>query len=470
MRAGTEKQICQVAFTALNGPALREWYANVFGLVKSGKVIFFPPSTSNVQGIPGAWEKCGWLIDQQDYFQLEFFQFLTPRSRLKPDHWRPCDIGYNMVGIAVNDFDQVLRNVSAFSAIAPPAATGKPGARRACVSDPEGNLVEIYERDPLTLVDGANTHVLRPEVPAVVRSIRVSVPGLEDARRSFVDAMGLQPVDGFQLHTAEDEASWGLPDARAKTLLVRGTNFLVELVEYQSPEPERWPAGYRISDQGLMNIALGYRDNADYDRSFEWATSKGMRPNGKVTDIGVFRVMYVNDPDGFSIEMLNARKRFWSISGFNSHEPYVEIESDIRAPADEVWQALTDHAGMGNWSIFDCNILREGQPDPNGSGCIRELTAPGLRIIEEITAWDEHRRHYAYQLRTGAPFRKHQGDVFVAEKNGLTRVRWAIRFDSWLPFTGRLTAWLLGLLFSRGLKKLGQQVEARQPYQTIPRL
>ena len=101
---------------------------------------------------------------------------------------------------------------------------------------------------------------------------------------------------------------------------------------------------------------------------------------------------------------------------------------------------------------------------------MRELTAPGLRITEEITAWDEDRRHYAYQLRSGAPFRKHQGDVFVSEKNGLTRVRWAIRFDSWIPFSGRLTAWLLGLVFGRALKNLGRQVEARQPYQSIFRL
>jgi hypothetical protein len=155
MHQGSERQVCQVAFSALNGPGLREWYAQVFGLVKSGKVIFFPPSTTNVQGIPGAWEKCSWLIDQQDYFQLEFFQFWKPRTRLKPANWRPCDLGYNLLGIAVNDFDQVMRNVTAFSAIDRPAIVGEVGERRACVADPEGNLVEIYERDPLSLIDGA---------------------------------------------------------------------------------------------------------------------------------------------------------------------------------------------------------------------------------------------------------------------------------------------------------------------------
>ena len=460
MHQGSERHVCQVAFSALNGPGLREWYAQVFGLVKSGKVIFFPPSTTNVQGIPGAWEKCSWLIDQQDYFQLEFFQFWKPRTRLKPANWRPCDLGYNLLGIAVNDFDQVMRNVTAFSAIDRPAIVGEVGERRACVADPEGNLVEIYERDPLSLIDGAGINIVRPEVPAVVRSMRVSVPSLEDARAAYVDAMGLQVVDDTRLHSPEDEVMWGLEGAELDTLLLRGANFLLELAEYRSPEPSAWPQGYRLSDQGFMNIALGYRNGRDFERSFGHATRRGMRPNGKVTDIGVFQVMYVNDRHGYSVEMLNARRAFWWISGFSSHEPYVENEIEIKAPVRDVWRRLTDHAGMGAWTIFDCRILRAGHTDRNGTGCIRELTCPGMRITEEVTAWEEG-RHYSYQLRTGAPFRKHQGDVFVSEHNGATHVRWAIRFDSWLPFTGWITACLLKLVFKRALGKLKAQMEVR---------
>ena len=452
------RHICQVAFSAINGPALREWYANVFGLVKSGKAVFFPPSTSTVQGIPGAWEKCSWLIDQQDYFQLEFFQFWTPRSRLKADDWRPCDIGYNMVGIAVNDFDQALRNVCAYSCRDMPEVVGETGQRRACVVDPEGNLVEILECDPLTRVEGVNRGILRPEVPAVVRTMRASVPCLEDARQTYVEAMGLQEVGDLRLHSPQDEALWGLPGAKCKTLLLRSANFLLELVEYQSPAPKSWPDNYSIADQGFMNIALGYRDRMDYDRSFSHAVDNRMTPNGKVTDVGVFRVMYVNDRHGFSIEMLNARKAFWSISGFNAHEPYVENEIAINAPADQVWRSLTEHDGMAGWSIFNCRVLREGQQNPDGLGCIRELSAPGIRITEEITAWEEG-SHYAYQLRSGAPFSKHQGDVYVKDDNGITRVRWAIRFDCWIPFSGKITAGLLQWVFRRALRQLKSQLE-----------
>ena len=462
MHPAIDTHICQVAFTALNAPALRQWYADVFGLVKAGKMLFFPPATSRVQGIPGAWEKCSWLVDQQDYFQLEFFQFWAPRGQLKSPAWRPSDIGYNMVGIAVRDFDQVMRNVGAFSGVPLPQAAGAAGHRRACVTDPEGNWVEIHECDPVTLIAGTGANIVRPEVAAVVRTVRVSVPSLADARETFVGAMGLQVVPDFQLHTPADEKLWGLPGAKSTSLVLRGANFLVELVEYESPRPGPWPPGYSLADQGIMNIALGYRGAADYGSAFAQATGKGMRPNGEVLDAGLFQVMYVNDRHGFSVEMLHARKALWSLTGFNPATGYVVNTIEINAPAAEVWLQLTDHAGIGNWSIFGGRVLRPGQPDPNGTGCIRELTAPGVRITEEVTRWDEG-SHYAYQLRTGAPFRQHQGDVFVTAAGARTQVRWAIRFDSWIPGSNRIIAWLLGMVFRRGLRKLKSRMEAGQP-------
>jgi catechol 2,3-dioxygenase-like lactoylglutathione lyase family enzyme/uncharacterized protein YndB with AHSA1/START domain len=460
MNRQLQRHVCQVAFCAHDAAGLRQWYVDVFGLLRSSKIIFFPPSTATVQGIPGALEKCYWLVDQQEYFQLEFFQFWKPRSRLRPADWRPCDIGYNMLGLAVNDFDQVIRNVCAFSGIDAPEIFGDMGERRACVADPEGNLVEIRERDPLCDMSSGSVDVLRPEVPAVVRSMRISVPSLSDARKTYVDALGLQPVEDFVLHSPKDEKMWGLAGAEVESLLLRAGNFLVELVEYRSPQPAPWPEDYRICDQGFMNIALGYRDRHEYDRAFAAATDRGLVPNGRVTDIGVFRVMYVNDPAGFSIEMLYARKPFWSLSGFNPSDPGVEIEIDIDAPCETVWQHLVDHAGMGDWCLFDGAVLREGDESFNGPGCLRELTAPGMRITEEIVAWEEG-HHYTYRLRTGAPFRWHRGDVLVREINGKTRVRWVIRFESWIPFTGKVTAWVLSLVFTRALKNLRHQLGAR---------
>lgn len=457
-----QRHVCQVAFSTLSGPALRNWYAQVFGFVMSSKMVFFPPSTSRVQGIPGAWEKCSWLIDQQDYFQLEFFQFWRPQSRPKPLAWRPCDIGYNMMGVAVRDLDQVLRNVAAFSGEHCISLAGEKGERRAYVRDPESNWVEIYERDPVDDLDGGKHSSRRPEIPAVVRSMRASVPDLQQARRTYVDALGFEVVDGYSLHTDEDEAHWGLAGAKAERLLVRASNFLLELVKYEQPAASYWPEGYSLSDQGIMNIALGYRDRSRYDRDFSQAVRHGMEPNGEVLDAGVFRVMYLNDKQGFSTEMLYARKALWSVSGFSPSVPYVEIEADINAPASRVWECLTDHAGLGRWSIFTGLVLRPGVENDNGTGCIRELSAPGMRILEEVTSWVEGAEcsHYTYKLLSGAPFKQHQGDVFVWSEQGTTRVRWVIRFESWIPFTGRIIAFVLGRVFRQALHKLKVQLES----------
>jgi catechol 2,3-dioxygenase-like lactoylglutathione lyase family enzyme len=65
--------------------------------------------------------------------------------------------------------------------------------------------------------------------------MRVSVPDLADARRAYVEALGLQVVEDRQLHTPEDEAMWGLAGAQASSLMLRADNFLLELVEYHSP-------------------------------------------------------------------------------------------------------------------------------------------------------------------------------------------------------------------------------------------
>ncbi len=456
----SDKIISQVAFCALNAANLRDWYQSAFGMVKSGQILSAPPmQTDRIQGIsPNPIEKISWLVDQQDYFQLEFFQYYRPKSKPKPIDWRPCDIGYNMVGIFAKDYDKVLSQIAAVSDRALPAPVGEAGDRRVCLQDPEGNWVEVRERDPMTQIEGADPSIVRPELLSATRFMRVSVPNLEQSRDAFVGAMGLSVVEDFQLHTPEHEALWGLEGAQTKTVLLRSRNFLLELVEYQSHEPKPRPEGYQICDQGFMNIALGFRQTSDFDRAFKHATSNGMTPNGDPVDAGLFRVMYVNDPQAFSVEMLSARKALWSLSGFNPGEPYVENEIFINASTEQTWNKLIDHSGLGNWTLFNGSVLRPGTDSANGPGCIRELTTLGTRITEEVVAWDEG-KHYTYKLRTGAPFKWHQGDIFVSEENGITKVRWAIRFHSRIPFTGKLIAVAMKFIFKRALKNLKRQLE-----------
>ncbi|MGI9295793.1 MAG: SRPBCC family protein, partial [Pseudomonadales bacterium] len=447
----TDKQnICQVAFSALDAKALKSWYQQAFGLLDAGGTIFGGPSTTRVQGLPGVWEKCGWLIDSQHYFQLEFFQFWNPKTKPRRSDWQPSHIGYNMLGIAVIDFEQTLDRLQNLNSVPLTEPMGERGDRRVCVKDPEGNLVEVLEQDPLSTAAGLR---VRPEIPATVRSMTLSVPNLQRAIKTWQDGLGLELIANPTLHSDEHSALWGMKDARLERAVLSSGNLLIELVQYLEPTPQGWPEGYRICDQGFMNVAVGLPDKAAFEHRYNHVVLQGLRPNGKPLEIGVFKVMYVNDADGFSVELLYARPQLWSFSGFNPVIPYVENEMWIKAPPEQVWPAITDHNGIGAWCLFKGRLITAGAPDENGLGAVRELRALGLKITEKVTSWEPNHR-YSYTLTAGAPLKNHLGDVRLSKENGGTRVRWSIRFNPVIPGTGKLTAWLLRLIFRNALRRL----------------
>ena len=90
------------------------------------------------------------MVDRNEFFQLEMFQFERPLARLMAHDFRPCDIGYTRIGVWVADFDRTLARLERLGS--PPLSDpmGPAGARRACVRNPDGVYVEIMEDDPLS--------------------------------------------------------------------------------------------------------------------------------------------------------------------------------------------------------------------------------------------------------------------------------------------------------------------------------
>lgn len=449
--------VCQVAFCAFDAAALRRWYRDVFGLLESGGILFLPPLTTQVQGVKGGTETCRWLVDEQDYFQLEFFCFLKPKSKPRPSGWKPSDIGYTTLGIHVGDFDATLARLETVGSEPITAPMGNEGARRVCAKDPEGNIVEIFEADPFTY---GETAPVRPELGVCVRSMVVSVPDLEKARAYFADTLGLTVVEGETLHAPEHEALWGLTGAKAERLLLRSENFLVELVQYRDPVPSPWPEGYRVCDHGFMNIALGYRTTDEFDSAFQTAVEQGARPNGKPVSLAGGTVMYVNDAAGFSVEMLTVKKFSWTIFGFNPRYAYVENEIRIDASPEAVWEVLADHDTMGDWCLFKGKTVREGTPDPRGKGTRRQMRGLGMKILEEIIEWEPNHR-FAYTVLKGGGVKDYRGDLVLTPEEGGTRLRWSIRFRPKLPGGGKASALLLKRIFANAVKNLKAKVEAR---------
>jgi short-subunit dehydrogenase/catechol 2,3-dioxygenase-like lactoylglutathione lyase family enzyme len=307
-------RLSQIAVSVADLRRAQRWYREVLGLEPAGGTnLFAGPLASMVQGVPRSASTCWWLVDRQDLFQIELFEFRSPLVRSLPREWRPCDIGYTTVSFCVADLERTLERAAATGTAPLSDPVGEPGARRACVRDPDGVLIELMEDDPRAPEPRERP---RPGLGAVARSVTLSVPDLERSRRFFAGTLGLEVADGLDLHGPEHEALWGLEGARRESLLLWAEDVLVELVHYTKPAGRPRPPGYRISDQGLLNIAFGFRRRAEFEATHRRCREAGLSANGPPLRLGAWSVVYVNDDQGFSVELLHVEPWYERQMGF----------------------------------------------------------------------------------------------------------------------------------------------------------
>jgi catechol 2,3-dioxygenase-like lactoylglutathione lyase family enzyme len=444
--AAPSAPINQVCIVARNAARTARWYTAGLGMLPAGRNVFFGKLTERVQAVPNPLLNAAWALDRQGFFQVEVFQYRTPPSRPRRQDWTPADWGYSTVGVHVRDLDGTLERLAALGSLPYIEPLGPPGDRRVCVPDPDGNLVELLECDPLAeLVPPLE----RPDLGATVRFVTVSVPEVEAFCDRAERGLGLVRED-LDLHGPEHERLWGLDGAERRSVVLRGGGVALEVVQYERPLGRRWPDGYRLSDFGYMNFAVGFRDTGEFDRWFARARDAGWAPHDRPLEIGVFRVMYLDDADGFDIEMLRPRRWADRLTGFAPSVPYAVAERHVDAAPDVVWERLSDLAGMESWSGL---AVRVDQPGPPAVGTRRRLKMFGSWVTEEIVGWDPS-HSYAYRLTSGTPLATHRGEVSVRADGSGSRVRWAVRFRSRVPLTGRLSATLLHRSIARALAGL----------------
>ena len=435
----------QIAFSVVDLRLTEQWFREGFGLLPAGgsRALMRGPLAARVQGLPRAASTCWWLVARNPWFQLELFQFERPIAKLMPADFRPCDIGYTRIGIWVDNFDATLKTLALLGSppLTPPL--GEHGARRACVRNPDGVYVEIMEDDPLPHANQSG----RPDCPAAIRSVTAAVPHLGDAAAYFGEGIGLAPSTA-SLHTAEHEALWGLAGARTETKLFDGGDVVVELVHYFDPVGKPWPDGYRVSDQGILNIAFGARSKRDFNTIYERAVAFGAEPNGRPVHLPGAGVVYVNDKHGFSVEVLSIRPGLRDrLLGFqprpqerrpdpDTHR--IEHTVNIEAPVGKVWEAITNHDNMGQWIGFNpVTVIKQGPTGRYGVGSERLMQGPpGVgKVVEQVIATSPE-QSLRYRVTHGSPLTCHQGEVTLKHVGDATKLHWAIRFRPKLAGTG----------------------------------
>lgn len=106
--------------------------------------------------------------------------------------------------------------------------------------------------------------------------------------------------------------------------------------------------------------------------------------------------------------------------------PTISVQERIHAPVERVFEAVSDHVRLVRMAGIETKILRTGDRDPAGVGCVREVRVrPGIRFVEEITAW-EPPHGYTYQITSSSLPMDHEGSrLSLVERDGATEVTWS---------------------------------------------
>lgn len=109
---------------------------------------------------------------------------------------------------------------------------------------------------------------------------------------------------------------------------------------------------------------------------------------------------------------------------------------EIAAPAEVVFEVLTDHAKYSELTpLRKSELEREGEADPNGVGAIRKLTAVGPPMREEVIAYEAPSR-FSYTVLSGLPVRDHVGTVELTPNGGGTKMVYAVKTQPTVPLVG----------------------------------
>lgn len=305
-------RVVQVALSCLRPEASFAWYSIGLGFAPAGTRRPTAP-LSGVQGVADAVvDEVLWLVDRQDFFQLELFVYSSPPVRALPVDHAPSDIGYTRMGVWVKNFDDTLEKLREFGTLPIAPVVGSVGHRRACVRDPEGVFVELMEDDtrPPT-----GTPDARPEIPAAVRSVTVSVPDITSARRYFADTLGFEQVgEGTAFRTDAHEAAWGLAHVENERLILAAGDVWLEVVKYHHARPRG--EDYRISDQGILNIAVGFRTRPEFTAVRDAVHAAGYRLLEEISREQL-NVQYAEDENRFSVELGYFDEKLDPIQGFS---------------------------------------------------------------------------------------------------------------------------------------------------------
>jgi uncharacterized protein YndB with AHSA1/START domain len=143
----------------------------------------------------------------------------------------------------------------------------------------------------------------------------------------------------------------------------------------------------------------------------------------------------------------------------------ITVKRVIKAPIEQVFDILADHANYKSFpGIKESKLIREGKPDKNGVGAVREIKAMGAWFQEEITHYARPTRLDYLIVKARPPMDHKGGSVRLAPHPQGCEVTWTTEVRIAIPLIGALLDRVVLPQLEKGLagtlKSIGQRLAA----------
>ena len=138
----------------------------------------------------------------------------------------------------------------------------------------------------------------------------------------------------------------------------------------------------------------------------------------------------------------------------------VHVTRTIPAPAEAVFDVLADHANYDRFrAIHGSELIRQGDPAPNGVGALRRIKVWPLVFEEEITAYERPTRLDYLIVKLNVPFKHDGGSITLTPEDEATRVDWRSSFSVPTPVVGGPQELIWQPVLARGFRRTLEDVE-----------
>jgi len=419
---------------------------------------------SGVVRLDNAATTTRWLVGQDEWLQIEMWQYENPLPRLTMLESVPNRVGFRRCGVWVKDFDETLRRLSELGTPPLTEPVGEAGKRRVCVRDLDGILVELFESDPLQ----ERVAPAKYECNAALRCVSITTDDLAASIDFAERGLGLSRFE-HEFHRSEDEALWGMIGADCERAVFASDAMLLEFIQYHSPPTLPRHPHARLNDQGILNIAFGdKRGSVGVKRVALQTLRAGAVASDKMqTPFG--GCVYMTDPQGFSFEFMWARPGLGHrLTGYlptrkNTYclpeNQFVQQSTWVHGEAESVFNRLSDFQNVSQWpSVNSIEILNQIAGGRPVIGLERQINTRFFVVKEQIVDWQSGRL-FRYRLTSSGLFKNYTGTVECTTEGGGTRVRWSVAFRSKIPGLGGPLKYLIKYFLGRLIIEGGEKID-----------